>query len=185
MSEYTFDNLVNLTTGKQEYSRTSFTSTKAGGVDGDVAAVVGAIPAGMAVNQAAGLLTIASGVVANDEVIIRMQKAKQDNIFTNPFDIMIGLMLSQRIVNNSFIFEAVDVLGDNLAFTNISTTQVEVAFPDPHGFNDYNLGQEIDLSAYGAAFATGIGYAITGALADADTTAIAAGDIQGMVILYA
>ena len=43
----------------------------------------------------------------------------------------------------------------------------------------------IDLGVYGHFFSTGISYAITGAVADSDTTAIAAGDIVGMNIWYA
>lgn len=43
---------------------------------------------------------------------------------------------------------------------------------------------EFDLGALGFPFATGIAYAITGAAADADTTAIAAGDITCLNVLY-
>lgn len=43
----------------------------------------------------------------------------------------------------------------------------------------------IDLGVYGHFFSTGISFAITGAVTDNDTTAIAAGDIVGMNIWYA
>jgi len=43
----------------------------------------------------------------------------------------------------------------------------------------------IDLGASGQYFATGIAFAITGAAADADTTAIAAGDIECLNLTYA
>lgn len=42
----------------------------------------------------------------------------------------------------------------------------------------------IDLNSFGHLFTTGIAYAITGAAADADTTAIAANDILGMNIRF-
>lgn len=42
----------------------------------------------------------------------------------------------------------------------------------------------IDVSNLGIFFGTGIAYAITGIIADADTTALAAGDIIGMNVLY-
>lgn len=44
---------------------------------------------------------------------------------------------------------------------------------------------EIDLNPYGQFFVTGIAFAITGAVADNDTTAIVAGDILGLNIWYA
>lgn len=44
--------------------------------------------------------------------------------------------------------------------------------------------REIDFGPNGLYFATGIGYGITGAIGDADTTAVASGDITGMNILY-
>lgn len=44
---------------------------------------------------------------------------------------------------------------------------------------------DIDLGVYGHFFSTGIAYAITGAVADADTTAIAAADILGLNAWYA
>lgn len=43
----------------------------------------------------------------------------------------------------------------------------------------------IDLGTSGQYFATGIAFAITGAAADADTTAIAAGDIECLNLTYA
>lgn len=44
---------------------------------------------------------------------------------------------------------------------------------------------DIDLGVYGHFFSTGIAYAITGAVADADTTAIVAADILGLNAWYA
>lgn len=44
---------------------------------------------------------------------------------------------------------------------------------------------EIDLNPYGQFFSTGIAFAITGAVADNDTTAIAANDILGLNVWYA
>lgn len=44
---------------------------------------------------------------------------------------------------------------------------------------------DIDLGSIGQYFATGIGYALTGAVADADTTALTAADVVGMNIWFA
>lgn len=44
---------------------------------------------------------------------------------------------------------------------------------------------DIDFGSIGYYFSTGIAYAITGAAADADTTAIASGDILGLNMIYA
>jgi len=44
---------------------------------------------------------------------------------------------------------------------------------------------DIDMGAFGAAFSTGIGYALTANQALADNTAITAGDILGLTVLYA
>lgn len=43
---------------------------------------------------------------------------------------------------------------------------------------------DIDLGTFGHYFSTGIAYAITGAAADSDTTALASGDIAAMNITY-
>ena len=43
---------------------------------------------------------------------------------------------------------------------------------------------DIDFNDFGYSFSTGIGFGITGAVADADTTALVAGDVLGLNILY-
>ena len=44
---------------------------------------------------------------------------------------------------------------------------------------------QIDFGPTGLYFATGIGYALTGLIADADTTAVASGDVTGLNLVYA
>jgi hypothetical protein len=44
---------------------------------------------------------------------------------------------------------------------------------------------DIDFGAIGLGFATGIGFGITGAVADADTTALVAADVVGLNVMYA
>lgn len=44
---------------------------------------------------------------------------------------------------------------------------------------------DVDFGAIGYSFATGIAYAITGAAADNDTTALTAGDVTGVNVMYA
>ena len=45
-------------------------------------------------------------------------------------------------------------------------------------------GFDIDFEDFGLNFSTGIAYAITGAAADADTTALVAADVVGLSVVY-
>lgn len=62
------------------------------------------IGTGGAVTQAAGQLTIGSGTGINQETYILSK-----DVFTIPFRLSIGMTLSQRIANNSFLVEMISV----------------------------------------------------------------------------
>ena len=96
--------------------------------------------AGQAVSQSAGNGVMTSGTTANAETIMRSKRA-----FTAPFTLRYSSVLSQRIINNNFFVEMVDVVGDNLAFNIVSTTLVDITFPVKHPFSAANVGQSMYL----------------------------------------
>lgn len=96
----------------------------ANGVDTDLATLV-KTGSGMAVSQATGNLIITTGTTAYSESIIRSVKP-----FSGPGIVKWGLTLSQRIANNNFVVEFVDVTGDGLSMTINSATSVTVTIPN-------------------------------------------------------
>lgn len=122
--------------------RASFSSTKASGWDTRSWLVV-QTGTGMATSQATGNGVLTSGTTANSETIIRSTQA-----FNDSFVFKYRNFLSQRIANNNFYAELVDVVGDALAMTINSTTSVTVTIPvglttyrpfiDPTGVNTNN-----------------------------------------------
>lgn len=95
---------------------------------------------GMAVNQSAGNLVITSGTTANSETIIRSNQT-----FNGAMVLKAALTLSQRIANNNFYVELVDLIGSGLAYTIVNATTVDVT-KAAHGFTAVNVGQRMDLS---------------------------------------
>ena len=100
---------------------------------------VGAVGTGMAVNQSAGNLVITTGTTANAEVTVRSTQS-----FTGALTLHQLTTLSQRIVNNNFFVELVDVIGDNLAYTIVNATTVDVTLT-AHGYTAANVGQRMDI----------------------------------------
>jgi hypothetical protein len=99
---------------------------------------------GMTVAQTGGNLVIGSGTTVRSETILRSLTS-----FTGPITMRFHEILSQRIVNQSFIVELVDVLGDGLAYSIGSATAITVTFPAGHGFTTAdNAGQSINLGAF-------------------------------------
>lgn len=127
--------------------RYGFDKTFASGVDTAVMAVVGAVGAGMAVSQASGSLVMTSGTTANSETIVRSLSS-----FAGDIVLRYATNLSQRIANNNFMVELVDVLGDALAFTINSATSVTVTFPVTNPFTALqNVGQSVNIGAISGA----------------------------------
>lgn len=90
---------------------------------------------GMAVSQSAGNLVITSGTTANSETVLRSTSS-----FTNELIAKWQATLSQRIANNNFVVELVDVIGDALALTVNSATSITVTIPS-NPFTSQNVGQ--------------------------------------------
>lgn len=123
----------------QKYTDISFSQVGSGLLSSELTLI--RTGAGMTVSQSAGNLVIASGTTANSETVIRSVAS-----FNGAFTLREVTTLSQRILNNNFFIEMVDVLGDNLAYTIINATTVDVT-RTAHGFTAANVGQRIDLVA--------------------------------------
>lgn len=129
--------------GAQDLWRTTFARVIASGVDPEFFNIVGAIGTGHTISQSGGNLVIASGTTANSEVIIRSRVSWRDML-----TLRWQTILSQRIANNNFVVELVDVIGDGLAYTINSATSVTVNFPNnTNPFNATSVGQSVSLGA--------------------------------------
>lgn len=122
----------------QKYFDCSFANVGAGVVTSDVA-LIGNIGTGMAVNQSAGNLVITTGTTANAEVTIRSNVS-----FNGALTLKEVVTLSQRIANNNFFVELVDVIGDALPYTIVNATTVDVT-RTAHGYTAANVGQRMDI----------------------------------------
>lgn len=147
------------TTGSTDDWRISFAKAVTSGVDTDNFTIIPAIGTGMGVSQANGNLRVTSGTTVNAETVIRSNIA-----FNNDIILRYGMALSQRIVNQQFFVELVDVLGDALAVTINSATSITVTMPD-HKFTAGNIGQFMYVGNY-----TGTGTFISGRYAIASIT---------------
>lgn len=96
---------------------------------------------GMANSQSSGNGVITSGTTANQETILRSKK-----VFIGSFLLREQTILSQRIANNNFFVEMVDVIGDNLAITVNSSVSVTVTIPN-NPFTSENVGQSMYIGA--------------------------------------
>lgn len=92
---------------------------------------------GMAVSQSAGNLVVTTGTTANSESVIRSIET-----FTGDFVLRASVTLSQRITNNNFYVELVDVIGDGLALTVNSAVSITVTIPN-NPFTAANVGQSM------------------------------------------
>lgn len=110
---------------------------------------------GMAVAQAAGSLTIASGTTTYSETILRSVLS-----FAGNMTLRYSMQLSQRIANQQFYIELVDVIGDALAFTVNSATSVTVTFPTTNPFTSASVGQSVYIGALSLASCPSGRYAI-------------------------
>ena len=118
----------------QRKSRFGFSKVIANGVDSDFGNVF-FLGNGQTVAQAGGALVITSGTTNYAETIIR----GADQLF-DAFNLRWSTVLSQRIANQAFIVELVDIIGNNLAYTINNTTSVTVTIPN-NPFTAVNVGQ--------------------------------------------
>ena len=106
--------------------------------------IVNGLGTGQTVAQSAGDLVITAGTTANAETIVRSNIS-----FSGSFNLKYQTILSQRIANNNFFVEAVDVIGDRLPLVINSTTSITVTFPSGTiPFGAEHIGQFMYLGAF-------------------------------------
>lgn len=128
------------TPSPQNLFRTTFSSAISGNVDTNFFNLVQTGTA-QTVSQTGGNLVITTGTSANNETIIRSNSS-----FVGPMVARAQVTLSQRIANNNFFVELVDVVGDNLAVTVNSATSITVTIPN-NPFTSANVGQSMYVGA--------------------------------------
>jgi hypothetical protein len=118
--------------------RCGFDRAYANNVDPDFLTLV-RTGTGQTINQTGGNLVITAGTTANAETI-----ARSVNPFSGNLIWRWNTTLSQRIAQNNFFVELVDVIGDNLAYTINSSTSVTVVIPGTT-WTSANVGQSVYL----------------------------------------
>jgi hypothetical protein len=123
----------------QKYNDCSFSNVGSGLLTTDFIQIANGT--GMTISQSAGNLVIATGTTVNAEFVARgVFKVNGANTLKEI------TTLSQRIVNNNFYVELVDIIGDALPYNIISTTSVDVT-KTAHGYTTQDVGQRMDLCA--------------------------------------
>ena len=117
---------------------------------------------GMAVADSGGNLTITSGTTGKEETILRSKIP-----FSAQLILEYSMMLSQRIANNNFFIELVDVLGDALSFTINSATSVTVY---GYKFTQDDVGKSVNLGNISGAAGIPGRYAIASVDVDGNAT---------------
>lgn len=120
-----------------------FTKAISNGIDTSWGSIVGSIGNGMTVNQTGWNLVITSGTTARSETIIRSTLE-----YLGWIRLRARSTLSQRIANNNFIVEMVDVIWDWLAYTINSATSITVTLPVWFGLSSQNVGQQMTLGMF-------------------------------------
>lgn len=119
--------------------RTGFAKAVSNNVDSAFGSIIGSIGTGMGVNQTGGNLVLTAGTTARAETILRSAKS-----FTGGIRLRAKTTLSQRIANNNFFIELVDVVGDGLAYNITSATSMVVTFATgANPFTSANIGQSM------------------------------------------
>lgn len=125
-----------------DLDRIGFAKAITNGVDSDFFTLV-ATGSGQTVNQTGGNLVLTTGTTARSETIIRSKQR-----YTGGIRFRVQTILSQRIANQQFFVELVDLVGDALAYTINSATSITVTFPAGHGLTSQNVGQFISLGNF-------------------------------------
>jgi len=126
-------------TTPQKYTDISFSQVGSGLLASELTQIRAG--AGMTISQSAGNLVVATGTTVNSETVFRSVST-----FNGAQTLKAVTTLSQRIVNNNFFVELVDVIGDELAYNIVNTTTVDVTLTG-HGYTAQNVGQRMDLCA--------------------------------------
>jgi hypothetical protein len=126
----------------QKVDRIGFSRAISNGVDTEFFQTPAIIGLGMTVNQTGGNLVITSGTTARSETIIRSLRSWKGGL-----RLRARTTLSQRIINQNFIVELVDVIGDGLAYTINSATSITVTIPN-NNYTAQNIGQFVTLGGF-------------------------------------
>lgn len=129
--------------GSSFVSRIGFAKAFSSGVDPEWGFIVGGIGSGMAVSQTGGNLVVTTGTTARSETIIRSAAE-----FIGGVRARARVTLSQRIVNQQFFVELVDVIGDGLAYNITSATTMDVTMPAGHPFDTTSVGQSVYVGGF-------------------------------------
>jgi hypothetical protein len=169
-------NQVNARPLTQNLFRTTFSRTiAANGVDPAFFTPIGPLGAGIGYSQSGGNLVLTSGVTANSELILRSTVS-----FSSDIEMRWQSILSQRIVNQSFVVELVDVIGDNVRLTVNSATSVTVTFgPGENPFTAANIGQSLSIGAINGVAGVPGRYAIAAVSGDTVTFTVAGWPASG------
>ena len=122
---------------------------------------------GQTINQIAGNLVVTSGTTINSETIIRSNQTFKGNL-----ELKWSTILSQRIANNNFYVELVDLIGDALSFTINSATSVTVTIPS-NPFTSVSVGQSLIMQQITGAAGIPGRYAIASVAGNAVTFTVA------------
>jgi len=117
------DAYIGTRTLPQDKTRYGFDRVATNNVDTSVMTLLATVT-GQTVNQTAGSLVITSGTTARSETIIRSLDSWKDAV-----TLRYATLLSQRIANNNFFIELVDVIGDGLTYSIGSATAITVTIP--------------------------------------------------------
>jgi hypothetical protein len=104
---------------------------------------------GMTVSQSASNLNIIAGTTVNSETILRSTRSWMD-----AFSLRYGIACSQRIAQNNFFVEMVDVIGDGLTIAAAAATTT-------HGFNWTRTTTVCTVNEPGHGLATGNSISVT------------------------
>lgn len=157
----------------QQMFRTTFAKNIPSGVDPDLFYQVGVLGTGITYGQTGGNLVINTGTTTNSELIIRSAKGWADAL-----EFKWQTILSQRIVNQQFFAELVDVLGDGLAYVINSATSVTVTIPN-NTLTSANVGQSVNLGVITGAAGIPGRYAIASVLDNTVTFTVAGWPASG------
>lgn len=126
----------------QDIDRIGFTKAISNNVDSEWGSLIGGIGAGMDIDQTGGNLVITSGTTARAEMIVRSTQS-----WTGGIRLRARSTLSQRIANNNFFVELVDVIGDGLTYNISSATTLVVTIPS-NPFTAENVGQSMYVGLF-------------------------------------
>jgi hypothetical protein len=124
----------------QKTFRCGFEAAVASGLDTSFFSAVN-VGSGMSASQAGGSAFLISGTTTYAESIYRSTTAYSANM-----SFRYSTQLSQRIANQEFYVELVDVIGDGLAYTINSAVSVTVTIPN-NTFTAANVGQSMYIGA--------------------------------------